>query len=174
MATAAPQAPSEPTAGGRRRPHPRAGVVATLVLVGCVVAGGLLLIGANRGRTSTSGLDEQAAVQTVRSFVSAAVVTNNGQEACGLLTAAEQARVAAAGGPGSTCSQVIANRAAQAPDRVATTGLVGGLADAVVVRPGAAAVRLGEGPSTARFALVPAPDRSSWRIAAGAAAMVVR
>jgi hypothetical protein len=147
-----------------------------------VAAGAALAIAAfggsaNAGDTSTSPATAKTAVRTVRDFVVAGAVDQNGEAACGFLTTAEQDKVGASAG--GDCRQVFDSGSAPMPDGATTEAAVRKAPATVSIRDGRATVRLGTGSGAVTFVLDRATaaeqeefnsPASAWRIAEGATA----
>jgi hypothetical protein len=155
---------------GVRRVAAALGVTAGAALAIAVVA-----TTADAGDSSMSTATAATAVRTARDFVVAAAIDQNGEEACGFLTPAEQASVGASAG--GACRQVFADGSFPTPGGATTEGAVRRLPAAVSVRDGEASVRLGTGDRAVTFLLERATPTdqnefnapaSAWRIASGA------
>ena len=120
------------------------------------------------------------AERTVRDFLTDAAVDQNGYVACQLLTASEQARVAAAAGSGDSCRQAMTNgspavagvASRHGPDGLRLHATVSGGHAVVTVRGAGTALRFGLDRTTpAELAAFDAPG-APWHIASGAEALV--
>jgi hypothetical protein len=149
------------------------GAVAVAALA-IAVYGGL----SDDSAASTAQATPASAANTVRDFIIAASVGDNGEAACGYLTTAEQASVGATGGVG--CRQVL-NDGIPSPIGAASDAAVRALHTAASVTGGRATVRLGTGNSAMSFVLerATAAEQSQfnapggiWRIAGGATSVL--
>lgn len=167
-----PDGKTEPTRSSMRWSIPAFAAIAVGALVVALVAARH-----DDVATATSSDTTAAATQTVREFLVAAYLDGDGESACGYLSAAEQARVAASG-TSTSCRDVL-NHPARPPQLAAITSLRGLRCPRARAQAstGAATVRLCGGV----FRLRPATslERSQfdappsyWRIASGVAALL--
>ncbi|HEY6758258.1 MAG TPA: hypothetical protein VI318_02165 [Baekduia sp.] len=159
---------------GVRPSSAAAGLVSVAVLAVAIV-----IAATNDSDTSTSAATSASAVRTTKDFVTAAVVEDNGENACGYLTSAEQKAVNDSGFDG--CRRTFANGDATAPNDVTTARAVHNLPAAVQMSDATATVRLGRGSGAVTFRLVHATGNdeeafnappTAWRIADGAASLL--
>jgi hypothetical protein len=132
-------------------------------------------------RTSSTATDSTgAAVQTARDYVTAAALDQNGENACGYLTAREQERVARLAGPNAVCRDAFSD--VQAASTVpGSVHAVQGLAVTTKVHGTQVDVLLGRGSGALSFVLrhATASERlafdappSAWRVTRGATSVL--
>jgi hypothetical protein len=162
---------------GLRRPAAMLALVAVVMLAVSVVAAS-----DDQTATATAPAGTSEAVQTVRDFLTAALVASDGESACAYLTPAEQLRAGAATGDGAACR--VAFDAWYPPltaGEPSTTEQVRDLPARAAPRGRAVRVTTGRGGAAHSFVLVPATPAESqafdapaaaWRISAGASALL--
>jgi hypothetical protein len=169
----------EPPPAAPRSAHRRlAGGLALLVAVGMLPIVTVVVSG-DQAASSTASDSAGAAVQTVRDYVTAATLDEDGG-ACNYLTLREQQLVARLAGPDAVCRDAFGDTqpASTVP---ASVHAIQALAVTATVRDGQARVILGHGSEALSFVLrhATAAERSEfeappsdWRITAGAASVL--
>jgi hypothetical protein len=153
------------------------------LLAAVVVAAVAAAIAGTHGEhaaTATSALSAGSAVRTVRAYLVAADVDGDGEAGCAYLSTAEQRRVGAAAGAGSTCREALDDFGGAARRRrPAGPRTLGAFAVRVDGRSGQARVRVDGDlfvlrPATPAERAAYNASRSRWRIVSGAARTVDR
>jgi hypothetical protein len=172
----------EPASGGGTRWRAAGlAVAAAVLLTGAVV---IATTSADETATAASatGIGTSAAIQTVRDFLTAALVQSDGESVCGYLTPAEQLRVGAVAGHGASCREAAdASLAAGTAGEPTTVKQIRDLPARATRLGTAVRVTTGRGVAARSFVLAPttAAERESygapaaaWRISSGATAVL--